>query len=168
MIALRAAGALALSLMGQQGLIRLVPAAHPYVDLMMLPVLRYSIARSQRSGLLVGCVAGLVEDAWFHAGVFGLSGFKKTLLGWVLGAFAARVELDQAQGWFVGGFVASLVDSLLDLGLRAVLDLPLAGVRPWLWMARALVLGTLAVAVFAAVNRAADAGRAPRAPARRW
>ena len=113
---------LAVGLALQTGLGRVWPDASRYVDVMMVPVVWYGIAGSQRSGMLVGCAAGLLQDAWFQAGAFGINGFKKTLIGWVLGGLGSRFDLNSTPSRFVFGAVATLSDSLLDLGLRQLLD----------------------------------------------
>jgi len=70
------AGALAVQAM----LGRFWPEATRYVDVMLLPVVWYGIAGSQRSGMLVGCAAGLMQDVWFQLGVLGLNGAGKSSL----------------------------------------------------------------------------------------
>lgn len=114
---------LLLALALQAGLGRLWPSVHRYLDLLMLPVVWYGVGRSQLGAMLVGCSAGLLQDAWFQAGVFGLNGFKKTLLGWSLGAIGARFDLNTQVGRLSSGFCLILVDAILDVGLRRLLDL---------------------------------------------
>ena len=99
-----------------------MPEAHTYVDLMLVPVVWYGIARSQRSTMLVGCVAGLLQDAWFQIGVFGLNGFKKTLLGWALSGVGVRFNMNSGPGRVAAGAVLALADSVLDMVLRTLLD----------------------------------------------
>jgi hypothetical protein len=72
--------------------------------------------------MLVGCVAGLLHDTWFQVGAFGLSGFKRTLLGWALGATASRLDLNQAAGRIFAGAAAAVADGLLDFMLKSLLD----------------------------------------------
>jgi cell shape-determining protein MreD len=139
---------LAVSLALQTGLGRIWPDAPRFVDVLMVPVIWYGIAGSQRSGMLVGCAAGLVHDAWFQAGAFGISGFKKTLVGWALGGLGSRFDLNSTPSRFTLGAVASLSDSLLDLGLRRLLDQSSAAPRPLEIVVKALVTGALVVAAF--------------------
>ncbi len=165
---LRAIAALLLCLMLQEALARLAPAAARHLDLMMLPVVWYAFARSQRAGMLVGCAAGLLEDAWFHVGVFGLNGFKKTLLGWALGGLASRFELTRSWARFLGGVLASLGDSGLELVLRRLLEEQAPPVRPQELLLRAGIMGLLVAASFLIVERGLrrdrlDAGLARRA-----
>jgi len=139
---------LAVCLAIQTGLGRVWPEAPRYVDVMMVPVVWYAIAGSQRSGMLVGCATGLVQDAWFQAGAFGISGFKKTLIGWVLGGLGSRFDLNSTPSRFVFGAVATLSDSLLDLGLRQLLDQSSAAPHPLEILIKAILTGILVVVAF--------------------
>jgi hypothetical protein len=121
-ITLRAALALGIALATQAALGRFWPDAHRYLDVMVVPVVWYGIAHSQRRAMLVGCAAGLLQDAWFQVGSFGLNGFKKTLLGWALGGMGSWIDLNQPMGRLLAGTMVSLGDSLLDLVLRRMLD----------------------------------------------
>ena len=146
--------ALVLALSAQAALGLVWPQVHRFVDLMLLPVVWYGIAGSQRKGMLVGCAAGLLQDAWFQLGAFGLNGFKKTLLGWILGGLGSRFDLNRQGGRFVFGALTSLADSLLDLGLRRLLDQQLAAPSATDIGIKALVTGLLVAAAFDVVERA--------------
>lgn len=128
---------------------RLVPEAGAYVDIMLVPVVWYAIAVSQRSGMLVGCAAGLLEDAWFQTGAFGASGFRKTIVGWALGGLGSRFDLNQKPGRFLFGATGSLADSLIDVGLRQLLDHSAATPRPLQIALKALGTGLLVMLAFA-------------------
>lgn len=149
---LRAILALVLALAGQTVLSHLWPGAHRFVDLMLIPVVWYGLTGSQRSGMLVGCSSGLLQDAWFQITVFGLNGFKKTLLGWLLGGVGSRFDLNHQAGRFAAGFLFSLGDVLLDLGLRRLLDQQQAAPRLWEIGVKALVSGLLVMLVFGIVE----------------
>ena len=144
---------LAGGLAAQTGLGALWPESLGYADMMLVPVLWYAMAGSQRSGMLVGCAAGLLQDAWFQTGVFGISGFKKTALGWLLGGLSARFDVNRQTGRFVCGVLASLGDTVMDVGLRRLLDR--VEPAPTLLEAaiRALVTGLLVVGAFGLVRR---------------
>ena len=160
---LRAAIGLTLTLAVQAGLGRLWPESHRYVDLMYLPVIWYGIKRSQASAMWVGCAAGLMQDSWFHAGVFGLSGFKKTILGWALGGLGGRFDFNGQTVRFVAGAVIALVDTALDQGLRRLLDQQPSVPGVLELAVRAVLTGLLAIWVFGLVDRAKN-----RTPMRRW
>jgi rod shape-determining protein MreD len=139
---------LALCLAAQAVAGRLLPEASSYVDVMLVPVIWYAISGSQRSGMLVGCVAGLLEDAWFQTGAFGIGGFKKTIVGWALGGLGSRFDLNRQPGRFVFGAAGSLGDSLLDLGLRRLLDQTAVRPGPLELAIKPLLTGLLVVMAF--------------------
>jgi cell shape-determining protein MreD len=120
--ALRALLVLAVALMIQAGLGRLFPGIHQYVDVLLAPVVIYGVGSSQRAAMVMGCVAGLLSDTWFHAGPFGLNAFKRSLLGWTLGGANARLDLNTPAGRLVAGVLVSLGDDVLDFMLRGLLD----------------------------------------------
>jgi len=123
-----------------------------YVDLTLLPVVWYGISGTQRSAMLVGCTVGLVHDAWFRVGVFGITGFKRTLLGWALGGLGRRFDLNHFVGRFAIGFAVALADGILDIGLRRLMDLTLGS--GWSEMfVRAGTTGLLAVVGFGLIDR---------------
>jgi rod shape-determining protein MreD len=127
--------------------------ANRYLDLMLLPVIWYAIVKSPRSALLIGCASGLVQDAWFQAGVFGLSGFKRTLLGWALGALGSRVDLNSKAGRVTSGILVSAADSSLDLALRRLLDLESHSPGLVDIVIRAIITGILVTWSFALTER---------------
>jgi cell shape-determining protein MreD len=134
-----------LALTGMQaGLERLWPAAHGYVDLLALPVIWYAIVGGQRAGMLAGCAAGLLQDAWFELGAFGLSGFKRTLLGWTVGGIGSWLDLSVSAARLLVGIAFSLADSALDVALGRMLDLQQGWPSGLEIAGRALVTGVLA------------------------
>jgi rod shape-determining protein MreD len=98
------------------------PAAHRYVDALLVPVVWCGVAGSQRSAMIAGCTAGLLQDAWFQVGLFGINGLKKTLVGWVLGTVATLLDMNHLVGRLLAGALAAIGDSLLDLLIRRFLD----------------------------------------------
>jgi rod shape-determining protein MreD len=148
-------GALALAVvLGLQTLVgRLAPSFEAIGDLMLLPVAWYGIHRSQRSAMIVGCVGGLLQDAWFQVGVFGMSGFRKTLLGWVLGGIGSRLDLNHLPGRFATGVALSLGDRLLEIGLYRLLDLETAAVSIIEVLVRAVIVGALVALAFPLMDR---------------
>jgi len=120
--ALRALLVLGVALVVQAGLGRLFPGSHSYIDVLLVPVALYGISSSQRGAMFMGCAAGLLSDTWFHAGPFGLNGFKRTLLGWMIGAVSGLLDLNQPGGRMAVGAAVALGDDLLDFGLRALFD----------------------------------------------
>jgi rod shape-determining protein MreD len=127
--------------------------AYRYLDLMLLPVIWYAIFKSPRSALLIGCASGLMQDAWFQAGVFGLSGFKRTLLGWALGSLGSRVDLNSKGARVASGILVSVADSSLDQALRRLLDLETHSPGVVEILIRAIVTGVLVSWSFSLTQR---------------
>jgi len=145
--------ALAAALALQAGLSQVWPDAHRYIQFMLVPVVWYGVAGSQRSGMLAGCASGLLHDTWFQIGAFGLSGFKWTLLGWALGVVSARFDLNRQGGRMISGMITSLVDSLLDPGLRRLLDQRQVFPGPSEMLIKAVSTGLLVAAAFSVAER---------------
>lgn len=150
-------GALAL----QVALSRVWSECHRYVNVLILPVVWYGVAGSPRSAMIVGCFAGLLHDAWFEVPL-GVFGFKWTLIGWGFGVVAQRIDLDHPPGWFLAGVLAWTADSVLDPGLRRLLDLDPLMRRPRDLLIHAAVTGLLAALAGSIVERVRT-----RDPARR-
>ena len=152
MILLRAAFAIVLTLMAQLLTAKFAPMLSRVVDWTLLPVVWWGIAGSQRSAMFVGCASGLLHDAWFRVAVFGIGGFKRTLLGWVLGGLGSRFDFNHGVGRFGVGFSVTLIDGLLDLGLRRMLDLKHAAPALEL-VTRSLCTAIVCVVVFSLIDR---------------
>ncbi len=150
---LRGILALAICLCLEAAMGRWVPSSLRYVDVMLVPVAWYGIARSQRSAMLTGCVAGLIQDAWFETAVFGINGFKKTLLGFVLGGLGSRFDINQGVGWVLAGMILPIADRLLEAGLLRLLDRAVGSVDPIEMLIRAGAGGLLVAAAFSILVR---------------
>jgi len=152
---------IALALAGQVALGALWPEAPRYVDLLFVPTAWYALAASQRAGMLVGCAAGLLQDAWFQTDVFGLNGFNKTALGWALGGLSARFDVRRQPARFAFGALAAIADGLLSFGLRRMLDQTAPGFAYGAVGVKALVTGGLVVLAFGFTRRLHE-GRSSR------
>ncbi len=151
---LRALLALAAALALQTGLGRLWPDGGRIFELLLVPVVWYGVARSQRSAMIIGCAAGLLHDAWFQTAAFGLTGFKWSLIGWALGGLGSRFDLNRQGGRLLAGCCVALADSLLDLVLRALLDLRQTAPGPGELILRSVLTGLLVLASFSLLARA--------------
>jgi len=163
MSALRAFAVLAGALMLQAGLGRLFGSSLQYVDVLLVPVVIYGVASSQRSAMVMGCVAGLLSDTWFHGGPFGLNAFKRTFLGWTIGVAAVRLDLNQPVGRLVTGILVCLGDALLDFVMRGLLDAHPQFPGLVALAARAVSTGLLAMVVGGMLERGRRAYAARRA-----
>jgi cell shape-determining protein MreD len=102
--------------------------------------------------MFAGCAAGLLQDAWFQLSVFGLSGFKKTALGWLLGGLGSRFDLNRQSMRMACGALASIADSLMDIGLRRLLDQRQLTPSPTEIMIKAAIMGMAVAALFSVVG----------------
>jgi len=151
----------------QVALGRIWPEAHRYVDLLLVPVALYGASGTQRSAMFVGCASGLLFDTWLQVGAFGISGFKRTVLGWALGSLASRVDLGHGGGRFLAGAALALSDKLLDPGLLRLLDQPPRSQGLVAILLQALTTGLLTAAVGSMVDRRKNTGQGMGPNARR-
>ena len=96
---------------------RLAPWALRWVDLMLVPVAWYGIRGAQRRAMVVGCVAGLLQDVWFETGILGFNATKKTILGWSVGAVGSRFDLNRRVWQVLSGGLLSVADHYLGVAL---------------------------------------------------
>jgi len=127
----------------QAGLGQLWPQSHAYVDALLAPVGLCALAGSQRAATFLGCASGLLTDAWFRAAPFGLSGFKRTILGFTMGLASTWLDLNHAPGRIAAGAVLSLADDLLELLLRVLFAAHPAFPGPLALLVRAVTTGLL-------------------------
>ena len=125
-------GALSLLLAaGAQVLLsRYLPAASRMVDFYTILVLYYAVSRRKVAVMFMGTTAGLVEDLLTHT-VLGMNAFKKTLVGYAMGALGSFFMLSQPLPRFGVLFLATILEALTEAGLVLVLGqhlvLPSAG-----------------------------------------
>jgi rod shape-determining protein MreD len=144
--------ALVTALLLQSALGLLWPSGHRYADLMMVPVVWFGIAGSQRTSMFAGCAAGLLQDSWFQLTVFGLNGFKKTAIGWCLGGLGSRFDLNRQGLRMACGAIASIADSLMDIGLRRLLDQKQPAPSLMEIFIKAVVVGLAVAALFSIIG----------------
>jgi len=164
--ALRALLGLAAALGIQVALARIWPDTGRFVSLLLVLVVTYGVSGSQRSAMFMGCLAGLLNDSWLQAGVFGISGFKWTLLGWALAAVNMRLDLGHTPGRFGAGVAVVLGDSLLNGVLARLLDQSTRSRGLGILLLQALLTGLLAALVGSIVDRSVE--RVPRMGTTGW
>jgi rod shape-determining protein MreD len=126
-----------------------------YIDLPLLVTVFLGLQRSPVQGMLTGLLAGLGGDAIF-GGILGVGGFSKTLIGYIIAMASVRLSLENALVRLVVAGLASMVNTLLFIGLYQMLQqsqlpeqaLPHAG--SWEEMLRTLGFKALADALAAA------------------
>ena len=150
----------------QVGLARIWPDTSRFVSFLFVLVVTYGVSGSQRSAMFVGCLAGLLNDVWLQAGAFGISGFKWTLLGWVLGSVNTRLDLGHTPGRFGAGVALVLGDGLLNLVLARLLDQTTQTRGIGILILQALLTGLLAACIGSIVDRRKE--KAPRMGVTGW
>ena len=142
----------------QVAVARIWPDTSRFVSLLLVVVVTYGVSGSQRSAMFVGCLAGLLNDAWLQAGAFGISGFKWTLLGLVLGSVNARLDLGHTPGRFCAGVALVLGDGLLNLVLARLLDQMTQPRSLGILLLQASLTGLLAAIIGSMVDRSEQTG----------
>ena len=110
-VAVTAAAVVLYTLLG-----RVHPGAVALVNAFSIAVVVIAFRRGETAGALVGTVCGLVQDS-FTAGVFGLSGLTKTLLGFSTGYIARKIHLASFARLFIFLFLAGFLEWLAWVGL---------------------------------------------------
>ncbi|MDH3627989.1 MAG: hypothetical protein OEV00_06640 [Acidobacteriota bacterium] len=123
-----------------------------YVDLMVVPVVWFGIRTNQRQATIGGCVTGLLHDTWFELHAFGIGGFKRTLLGWILGGVGSRFDLNRIGGRFLAGGLTTLADGIIDYPLREMLEVENSGFEPGILALRTILTAVVVVISFAVID----------------
>ena len=92
------------------------------VDLVLVVVVYVALTSGPVAGLLTGTFGGLVQDA-MAIGVIGIGGLAKTLVGFLAGVIGTQFIVAQPLPRFLVFFGATLLHSLVFVGLYVLLDL---------------------------------------------
>lgn len=112
--------AVALAGLGQVLLSSYLPGLARYCDLFTILVVYYGLTTPAPAAMVLGSGAGLVQDSLVGT-ILGLNGFKKTLLGYLVGSVGSLFMLNQAIPRFGILFVATLLDPVAELCLSAAM-----------------------------------------------
>ncbi len=93
-----------------------------YCDLFTIIVVYYGLTCPPAAAMMVGTSAGLVEDSLFHM-ILGMNGFKKTLIGYLVGSFGSLFMLNQPIPRFGILFAATVLDPVAEWGLSVATGL---------------------------------------------
>jgi rod shape-determining protein MreD len=121
----RAAGvfvAIALALALQTTLARFVIGGTVAIDLVLVVVVYVALTTGPGTGLLAGSAAGLIQDA-LSSGVIGIGGLAKSIVGFLAGVIGQQFIVTAALPRFVMFLAATVVHSLVFMGLYVVLGL---------------------------------------------
>jgi rod shape-determining protein MreD len=117
---LRGLLALGAAALAQVLLASYLPGLARYCDLFTILVVYYGLTTPPPAAMVMGAGAGLVQDT-VAGTILGLNGFKKTLLGYLVGSVGSLFMLNQAIPRFGILFAATLIDPVAELGLSAAL-----------------------------------------------
>ena len=108
--------ALGCAALAQALLTRYASGLARYCDLFTIMVVYYGLTCPPAAAMMMGTGAGLVEDCILGS-VLGMNGFKKTLIGYLVGSFGSLFMLNQPVPRFGILFAATALDPLAELGL---------------------------------------------------
>jgi rod shape-determining protein MreD len=116
--------AIAMALVLQTTLVRLVARGPVAVDLVLVVVVYVALTSGPVTGLLAGAVAGLVQDALsITVGIIGIGGLAKTIVGFLSGIVGTQFIVTQPLPRFVVFLSATIVHEVVFIGLYVLLNL---------------------------------------------
>jgi rod shape-determining protein MreD len=128
------------------------------IDLLLIVVVWLGVNGSQVLAMLSGAAAGLLQDVWF-GGLLGRSGFRKIVVGYLVGAVGSRFELNTVWAWFAALFLSTIADHAVGVALGQVMAVPLADPFSMVLLERAFANGIVGTLLFALVERLLSFGR---------
>jgi rod shape-determining protein MreD len=120
--ALAALAAIAAALALQTTLTGLVIRGAAALDLVLVVVVYISLMSGPVTGVLVGSLAGLIQDA-LPLGVLGIGGLAKTLVGFLAGLLGTQFIVTAPLLRFIVFVMATILHSAVFMGLYMLLDL---------------------------------------------
>ena len=141
------------ALLVQSALSQVVPAHAHVLDPFLIVLVYCGLNGGEIHGMLAGAAAGWVQDVHFGGRVLGLAALTKILVGFAVGAGAARFLLAGPGARLLVLFVATAVDAVLYQRLAVMFDvkayeLSLPGLA-----GRAALNAVVGVVLFEAVDR---------------
>lgn len=123
------------------------------VDLVVVAVVYVALTRGPVAGMAAGSLAGLIQDS-LAAPLVGVGGLAKAIVGFFAGAVAQQFIVTSALPRLVIFVAATVVHSLVFMGLYIVLGLRTFP-SPWVALAGQAIgnalVGTIALAAIEAV-----------------
>ena len=116
----RALLALGTAALAQALVSRYAPLAAHYCDLFTIVVVYYGLTCPPSAAMAMGTGAGLVEDSLVGS-ILGMNGFKKTLIGYLVGTIGSLFMLNQAVPRFGILFAATVIDPLAEWALSVAM-----------------------------------------------
>jgi rod shape-determining protein MreD len=114
--------AIAIALALQTTLGSLVIRGTAALDLVLIVVVYIAIMTGPVTGLLLGCVAGLIQDG-LSSGIIGIGGLAKTVVGFVAGFLGTQFIVVAPLARFVVFMLATALHAAVFMGLYVLLDI---------------------------------------------
>ena len=114
--------AIAAALALQTTLASLVIRGTAALDLVLIVVVYLALITGPITGLLLGSIAGLVQDS-LSSGVIGIGGLAKTIVGFVAGGLGSQFIITAPLSRFVVFVLATVLHAAVFMGLYTLLDL---------------------------------------------
>ncbi len=144
--------ALALAVGIQSALTTYFPIAAVVFDFFLILATYYALTTNQVTGMLVGTVCGLVQDA-LGAPPFGQNAFAKTLIGYVVGGLGRRFEFSLPVTHLLVLAGATFLQAVVVFIVHLVLGLP-ADFPSWkVLLTNMFGNGVMGMAIYAVVLR---------------
>ncbi|MBI4469864.1 MAG: rod shape-determining protein MreD [Acidobacteria bacterium] len=143
-----------------------------YLDLVLVVTVYSCFSRDPVSAMLIGAVAGLVQDG-FSSGLMGSTSFTKTVVAFLAGTLSIRIALEKLFPRLVVMAAATLASGLIYVGIHRLFGIDLVGFPVLPQLARHMGWQVLANVAAAAVvfrlldlvsveKERRDRGRVPR------
>ena len=114
--------AVAAALALQTTLAGLVIRGTAALDLVLIVVVYISLMSGPVTGVLVGSLAGLIQDS-LSLGVLGIGGLAKTIVGFATGLFGTQFIITAPLPRFVVFMLATILHAAVFMGLYSLLEL---------------------------------------------
>lgn len=141
------------ALLLQSALSRVLPSHARTLDPFLLVLVYCGLSGGEIHGMLAGAAAGWVEDIHFAGPVVGLSGLTKILVGFSVGAAAARFMLTGPGPRLIVLFSATLADGVLFERLASLFDVPAVELDLSALASRAAANALVGTALYEALER---------------
>jgi rod shape-determining protein MreD len=114
-----------------------------YVEFPLLVTVYLSLMRAPLLGMTAGVVSGIGGDIISGSDIIGVSGFSKTLIGYVVAKASVNFPLENPLTRLGIVTLASIANTILVIGLYLMLEQPIQNVSAWGDFLKALGLNTL-------------------------
>lgn len=145
--------ALVLALAVQSVLSTFFPQHAHMLDPFLMVLVYVALSQGETAGMVVGSLAGWLQDVHFGGDVLGLSGLTKLLIGFVVGVASTRFHLADPAARVLVLFAASLVDAVLFHQLAVAFELPVLPVSTFGAVSRAALNAGVGLGVYELVER---------------